>query len=250
MKKRHTSCLTRLLRFILVFALFGGIIFYVVNRYIYMTWDSFKHPQISDVRGIDVSKYQQQINWNKVKKAKIDDDHISFVLIKATEGAKSRDAFFKHNFRAAGDKDIIRGAYHFWSYRKSAESQAKNFINTVTLRKGDLPPVLDTEEFPKNYDVKKFRREVLKWLDIIERHYGVTPIIYANHNFKRKYLNTKAFDRYPLWLAHYGVKRPIYMGEWKIWQYSQRGRVSGINHDVDLNVFNGSYDELLRLTKR
>lgn len=250
MKHIRTSCLSRLIHFILGFAVISVILYFVVDRYIYLPGEKFKHPQISDVRGIDVSVHQNWINWNKVKKANIDDDNISFVIVKATEGATKKDKYFKTNFRNARNKGFIRGAYHFWSYRKSPESQARNFINTVKLNKGDLPPILDTEAFPKNYDKDKFRRNALKWLDIVEKHYGVTPIIYANHNFKRKYLNTSEFDRYPLWLAHYGVKKPRYLGEWKIWQYSQTGRVSGISHNVDLNIFNGSHEELMQLTKK
>lgn len=247
MKQKNTSCLIKLIRGFFTFVIFLGIIYIIADRYIYMPWQKFKHPQISDVRGIDVSKWQNNINWQKVGDAKISGDKISFVIIRATNGVRSDRKFYR-NFRNARKQGFVCGAYHFWWYNVSPEKQARHYINTVKLRKGDFAPIVDLEEYPKNYDINKFHRNVLKWLDIIEKHYGVTPIIYANHQFKNKYLASEEFDRYPFWLAHYNVKKPRYLGDWKIWQYTKTGKVKGIKGNVDLDIFDGTYEDLLKLT--
>jgi lysozyme len=117
----------------------------------------------------------------------------------------------------------------------------------VELKSGDLPPVLYVETIGKN-SPEKLRGNVLAWLRRVESHYGVKPIIYASYKFKERYLNDSVFNSYPYWIAHYYVDSVRYEGKWQFWQHSDIGIVSGIDNDVDLNVFNGSLDELRALT--
>ena len=84
-------------------------------------------------------------------------------------------------------------------------------------------------------------------MDYVEKHYGATPILYTSYRFRKDYLNTPEFDRYPFWIAHYYVDKLSYTGEWKFWQHSDRGHVDGIKGEVDVNVFNGTYEDLLGL---
>jgi len=91
------------------------------------------------------------------------------------------------------------------------------------------------------------RTNVIRWMDYVEQHYGATPILYTSYTFRRDYLNTPEFDRYPFWIAHYYVDHLQYKGPWTFWQHSDRGHVDGINGEVDVNVFNGSYEDLLEL---
>ena len=125
--------------------------------------------------------------------------------------------------------------------------QAENFISTVDLSTGDLPPVLDVE---KTFGVSgiKIRERVKEWLEVIEAYYGIRPIIYTNVDFYNQYLKD-GFDEYPLWVAHYLQKeRPRIHRPWIFWQHSEQGRVNGIFHKVDFNVFSGdsaAFQELL-----
>ena len=195
-------------------------------------------PLNFSVHGIDVSKYQQTINWPSVKSMEVNDVRLSFAFIKATEGNINEDRFFRRNWAKAREAKMVRGAYHFFLATKSGKTQAENFISNVDLKSGDLPPVLDIEQ---TYGVapEKLRERVKEWLVTIEDFYGVKPIIYTNVDFYNFYLD-EAFDEYPLWVAHYMSKgKPRIYRDWHFWQYSETGRVNGILSKVDFNVFNG-----------
>ncbi|HEY8396594.1 MAG TPA: glycoside hydrolase family 25 protein [Flavihumibacter sp.] len=195
-------------------------------------------PTNFQIHGIDVSKYQQRINWEAVKAMQAEDVKIGFVFIKATEGLGNMDRQFPRNWQKAKEVGLTRGAYHFFLAPKSGAQQAENFIRRVELQKGDLPPVLDVEQ---TYGVSsaRLRTEVKSFLERVEAHYGVKPIIYTNVDFYNRHLKDE-FDDYPLWVAHYLQKdRPRIARNWAFWQYSETGRVDGINGPVDFNVFNG-----------
>jgi lysozyme len=163
---------------------------------------------------------------------------LHFAFIKATEGNSNADGYFKRNWKKSREAGMVRGAYHFFIASKDGRTQAENFIKQVELQPGDLPPVLDVEQtFGVSGD--KLRREVKKWLDIVEAHYGVRPILYTYVVFYEKYLKGH-FDDYPLWVAHYlQPHQPRIERTWSFWQHSESGRVSGIRSKVDFNVFNG-----------
>ena len=195
-------------------------------------------PTNYSMHGIDVSKYQDIIDWEGVKAMNVEGIQISFAFIKATEGNNDRDRHFRRNWRKTRNVDMPRGAYHFFIATKSGKTQAENFIRTVELEPGDLPPVLDVEQ---SYGVsnKRLRQRVKEWLETVENYYGVRPIIYTNVDFYKQVLGEE-FDEYPLWVAHYLQKeRPRIIRDWDFWQYSEEGRVNGIFHKVDFNVFNG-----------
>lgn len=205
------------------------------------------HPDGYSIRGIDVSRYQGDINWRKVRHSKIKNDPVSFVFIKATEGASLVDKKFKTNFHEAHENGIIRGAYHFFTPNVPVDLQVRNYINNVSLESGDLPPILDIEVIG-NLTPEELRTQALTWLSLIEKEYGVLPILYTYRKFKDNYLNTPDFEKYPYWIAHYYVDSLSYKGSWKFWQYTDRGNIKGIKGDVDLNIFNGSMYNLQQLT--
>lgn len=204
------------------------------------------YPEGFSIRGIDVSHHQGNINWEKLSKARIGDDPISFVFIKATEGQSFLDENFNDNFYQAREFGFLRGAYHYFKPNVSAQSQAKYFLKQVHLEGGDLPPVLDIEE-TGNLRPSELQKAVLMWLRLVEKEYKVSPIIYTNYKFKLGYLNTKDFDKYPYWIAHYYVHSLTYKGAWKFWQHTDCGRLDGIKEKVDLNIYNGSMYDLKRL---
>ena len=207
------------------------------------------YPEGYEIHGIDISHHQGRIDWEELKdNGQIDHCPIRFVMIKATEGATQTDRNFRDNFFQARENGFTRGAYHFYSVHSPAEQQAYHFIKTVDLETGDLPPVLDVEHKPKNQSDEDFRHSVLKWLNIVESHYRVKPIIYTYFKFKTRYLSDPIFDEYPYWIAHYYVDSLEYQGPWKFWQHTDVGRLPGIKGNVDFNIYNGSFYDLRQMT--
>ena len=102
-----------------------------------------KYPEGYEIRGIDISHHQGEIDWELLRNAMIEKCPIRFILIKATEGTSIVDSRFRDNFTQAREYGFIRGAYHFWSNKSSAREQAYFFLDNVILIDGDLPPVLD-----------------------------------------------------------------------------------------------------------
>lgn len=214
----------------------------------YVRYDEFgiEIPNNFSVHGIDVSKYQQVIDWNSVKNMEVDDVRISFAFIKATEGNINEDRYFKRNWKRTKMANVTRGAYHFFIATKSGKTQAENFIKSVELEAGDLPPVLDVEQ-AYGVPITLLQTRVKEWLTTVENFYGVRPIIYTNVEFYKRYLDEE-FDEYPLWVAHYVNKgKPRIYRDWHFWQYSETGRVNGILSKVDFNVFNGDSADFKRL---
>ena len=127
------------------------------------------------------------------------------------------------------------------------------FKNTI-YKKGDLPPVLDLE--PTDSYIKDrwgndeiMFEQVLKWLKTVEAKYGVKPLLYVNQMFIRNHLSkaSEEIQSYDLWVARYGEFKPY--SHMIYWQISPDGKVSGIQSDVDINVFNGSkerFEEYLK----
>ncbi|NML19907.1 glycoside hydrolase family 25 protein [Pseudoflavitalea sp. G-6-1-2] len=195
-------------------------------------------PTNYEIHGIDVSKYQEAIDWESVKGMNVEGIKLHFAFIKATEGNGNEDRYFKRNWKKIKDAGMVRGAYHFFIASKSGKTQAENFISSVELQPGDLPPVLDVEQ-TNGQKSDKIRQRVQEWLTTVENYYGVKPIIYTNVDFYKQILKDD-FDHYPLWVAHYLQKeKPRIYRDWHFWQYSEQGRVNGILSKTDFNVFNG-----------
>ena len=199
--------------------------------------------------GIDISRYQTDIEWDKIKvltdaqgrttnsvnQAK-DIRNISYVFIKATEGNSFKDKHFKRHWRNAGKSGIRRGAYHFFRSSKDAEVQARHFIGTVgELSANDLPPVLDIETIHKGCTYKTLNDKALVWLKTVEKHYGRKPIVYSSASFINDILCKEIKESYPIWVAHYGAASPR-CEKWHIWQFADNAIVYGIDGEVDLNV--------------
>ena len=200
-----------------------------------------KIPTQYKVHGIDVSHHQGKINWEMAKAMKDKDISLDFAFIKATEGVSFKDKKFSYNWRKSKDAGFIRGAYHYFNPNKKGEEQAKNFIRTVTLKKGDFPPVIDVEDIG-NVSSARLMKGVMMFAKKVETHYGIKPIIYTYHDFYKQNFDD-TFDDYTLWIAHYFVKSPNNKS-WNFWQHNDRGRVSGINTPVDFNVFNRDLEQM------
>ncbi|MCF8298060.1 MAG: glycoside hydrolase family 25 protein [Saprospiraceae bacterium] len=196
--------------------------------------------------GIDISQYQGIINWQQVDS--IDDKvSISFVIIRATIGSKKRDKYLTYNWRESLNKGFIHGVYHYYRPDENSIKQAENFIKNVKLKKGDLPPILDIESLSSIQSTEKLKLGIKRWLDKVEKHYNVKPIIYTGDSFYESYLNNEEFNKYTFWIANYNnIKQPE-KNNWKIWQFSEKGKIAGISEFVDLNVVNGDLNKLKEL---
>ena len=195
------------------------------------------------VFGIDVSQYQKTIVWRKV----INQEEIAFAFVRATAGSDLRDDYFTHNWRSCQKYNIIKGAYHYYRPNENSLLQAENFIKNVELKAGDLPPVLDIEDYSDIQSLNSLKVGLLKWLQKVENHYGVRPIIYTYHKYYQShFIDDNRFSKYNFWLARYGSKNNYNYpnSKWLFWQYSKKGNVLGIEGDVDLNVFNGDIQKL------
>lgn len=204
----------------------------------------FIRPQ---VHGLDISHYQGRIDWEKLSLAAYKEYPINFVFMKATEGLTFVDTMFEINFASARESGLVRGAYHFFRPDVPALQQADLFISQVHLEPGDLPPVLDIEIVGKG-GTEALQQGAKVWLNRVEEHYGVKPIIYASYKFKLRHLDDPVFDDYPYWIAHYYVSTLKYKGAWKFWQHTDLGKLDGINGEVDLDIFNGNLEELMQFT--
>lgn len=194
------------------------------------------------VRGVDVSHYQGEIDWQVLA-----GQEIRFAYIKATEGSSYTDEKFAVNYAEAGKTPLRVGAYHFFSFDSPGITQAEHFIDTVEARQGMLPPVVDVEfygnkkENPPEPD--QVERELRDYLELAERAYGKRPVIYAAMDTWELYILGR-FDDYPLWIRDIW-REPVPDG-WTFWQYTNRGRLEGFSGEegfIDLNVFYGTEEQ-------
>lgn len=202
-------------------------------------------PQAPAVaRGIDVSHYQGRIRWDNLAA-----DNLHFVFVKATGGTRRVDPEFDNNWHGAREIGVIRGAYHFFYAGDDATVQAEHFARTVVaLKADDLPPVIDVE-ITDGASPRQLVDGVLTWLRTVERLLGRRPIIYTYHAFANQYLLDPRLSGYALWIAAYDVQRPVAPAAWNgrgwhFWQHAHDGSFEGVNAAVDLNVFNGTRDQL------
>jgi lysozyme len=214
--------------------------------------DSDPHPGVREARnyavhGIDVSKWQGEINWDAVR-----DAGTKFVFIKATEGGDHLDEKFFDNWRGARAAGIPRAAYHFVYWCRPGHEQAKWFTQHIPNDADALPPVLDVEwnghsrTCPRKISPEKARAKMRVMLEELEQLTGKRPIIYTDITFHKDVIEgTSEFDRYPFWLRSVAAPpRDRYTNRpWSFWQYTTTGRVPGVRGGVDRNVFAGTEAE-------
>lgn len=190
--------------------------------------------RIHEVIGIDVSSHQGEIEWKNVATQKI-----SFAYIKATEADDLTDSMFKRNWSEAKSAGIKIGAYHYYSLRFTGKAQAVNFINTVPVETDALPPVVDLEyvgNSTRRPTKDEFQKELRTYIDIIQSHYDMSPVIYTTDEFYRDYLSPE-FSNEKFWVRNI-LGTPDETINWELSQYSQWGEIEGIKGRVDLDYSN------------
>ena len=191
------------------------------------------------VAGIDVSAHNGAVDF-----ARVAEDSVSFVFIKATEGASFKDRMWETNYAGARAAELAVGAYHFFRFDMNGTMQALNLLQSIEGKRLDLPLVIDVEDdgnpevSPEMVVVRL--EEMISYLE--ER--GETVMLYTNMNGYHKYVRER-FSDYPLWICRLTYRPPEEI-EWQIWQASHTRRVGGVSGDVDYNVFAGSREAFER----
>lgn len=187
--------------------------------------------------GFDVSEYQGEINWKAVDSVE-NLYPLDFVFVRATAGKDKVDACFNENWRGAGSRKLIRGAYHYYRPNENSLEQAAHFILNVRLKNGDLPPVLDIEKIPENQSMDSLKVGLHRWLNAVEKHYGVQPIIYSGQKYYDDFL-VDEFEGYTFWIANYNFFVEEIEDEWAFWQFTESATIEGVPGPVDVNIYNG-----------
>ncbi|KAF6584866.1 glycoside hydrolase family 25 protein [Paenibacillus sp. EKM211P] len=197
--------------------------------------------------GIDVSRYQGTIDWKRVRA-----DGKSFAFIKASQGQRYVDPTFITNAKGIKAAGLLLGAYHFVDATSvnTAKAEARHFAEVLDQVGGakalDLPAVMDYENNPGGLSSAAIHEIALAFLTEFERVSGRKPMVYTGNAFAAHF--KVPLGSYKLWIARYSSTRvPSDTTPWKswdFWQYSDNGRVEGIQGPVDLNVYAGTEAEL------
>src|SRR5215831_11213924 len=193
------------------------------------------------VEGLDVSYYEGVINWPAVKAAGKE-----FAFIRVSDGTGFNDPQFANNWPNARAAGVIRGVYQFFRPGQDAVAEANLLVSQVAaaggLQPGDLPPVVDVE-VSDGQSASVVQQGIQDWIATVSQATGRTPLIYTSSGTWATAGSPSGFGGYPLWVANYGVtcpSMPTSFSEWKFWQYTDSGSVSGISGAVDLDQFNGT----------
>ena len=198
-------------------------------------------------KGVDVAAHQHPggtpIDWSKVRS-----DGQSFAFVKATEGGDWVNPHYVQDIQAANAAGLKTGAYHYARPAGDAKTQAANFAAQIALAPDQtLPPALDIE-VAEGKSGAQLEQWIEEFTSELKRLTGRTPMIYTYKYFWMGQMNnSQKFSDMPLWLAAYQDQAPEAVGGWKelsFWQRSGSGKVAGISTDVDMNLFNGSKQQL------
>jgi len=214
------------------------------------------------VRGYDVSHHQDDVTTPEVIDFSVAKDNLlEFVIFRASNGLTMDRTFLVNrvNSKKAG---LIRGIYHFLVWNINPELQAQFFWHLVKDDPGELPLVCDFEVNPGLATPSNAKDILYRFLVEIERLSGRTPAIYTGTYFWLEHGSQEpVWGRYKLWCASYTTQS--YMEKnikqmmtpwttWTFWQFTAKGdgkRLGVESNGLDMNYFNGTKDELMKLVK-
>ncbi len=201
-----------------------------------------RNGEIISHKGIDVSKHQGEIDWNMVAA-----DGVEFAFIRVGyrgygTGKMVEDEYFEDNIKGAAAAGIKVGVYYYSQAINEEEvlEEANFVLEKIAPYKIDCPVVFDVEKVSgdeaRMNDISVEERTALtqRFCQIIENA-GYRPMVYHNTEMGAMLLNLELLEGYDKWFAAYSDVF-YYPYDYKIWQYSQSGRVQGIKGDVDLNI--------------
>ncbi len=207
---------------------------------------NYTKPRDYPIHGIDVSKFQGDIDWNKVA-----DSGVKFAWIKATEGGDRADERFQANWIGAKAAGVPHGAYHFVYWCRPPLEEISWFEQNAPVEDDALPPVLDVEATPTSPTCHRHLTQEAAIADMkvmlaeMERHYGKRPIIYTTVDFYEAILSDGAFMDYPIWVRSTKYPPAVKYGPraWHFWQYQSDAWVPGIGTRVDRDAFYGTGEQ-------
>ncbi len=203
-------------------------------------------PRGGTLEGIDVSTYQGMIDWPMVAAS-----GRKYAIARIGDGL-GRDATFPRNWQGIKDAGMIRGAYQYFRPNSDPVAQADIVIAAVgRLGQGDLPVTCDVEASTAP-DAATYVANLHTWIDRVQAATGKAPIIYTGFYYWRDRVGgSRDFAAHPLWHAQYTSAACPNIADawtdWAFWQYSSTGTVPGISGNVDLDRFNGTMEDLVRL---
>lgn len=185
--------------------------------------------------GIDVSSWQREIDFEKVKKSGIE-----IVYIKSSEGFSLVDPYFERNYSEAKKNDLKIGFYHYVTARsvEQAIRQARFFISNIAGKTPDCRLAMDFENFGdlSTYEINQIGLAFIKEVEYLSNKQAV---VYSN-TYTARTIFEGELTKYPLWVAQYQVSNPTQNGKWPTWagwQYTSMGNVDGINGYVDRDKY-------------
>ena len=187
------------------------------------------------LKGIDVSKHDGTIDWQKVKNS----GEVDFAILRAGYGKliSQKDVKFEEFYRGCKENNIPVGVY-WYSYAHSVaeiQTEARVFLEAIKGKQFEYPVYLDFEEKSQFALGKAKCTEMAKaFLEILENA-GYYAGIYSSKSHLENYFTEDILQNYTVWVAHYGVSKTSYKYPFDIWQYSSDGSISGINHRCDMN---------------
>ena len=191
------------------------------------------------VLGIDVSKWNQNIDWDKVKEA-----GVQFVIIRcgyrgSKTGVLVEDPYFRQNIKGAKEAGLKVGVYFFTQAINQAEAveEASMVLSLTEGYELDYPIFIDTEGSGGRADTLDAvtRTAVCEAFCETVEQAGQEAGVYASRNWYYNNVDDDVLSRYTIWVAEYR-KEPLYTGRYDIWQYTSSGQIDGINGRVDLNL--------------
>lgn len=195
-------------------------------------------------KGIDVSKYQGTIDWEKVK-----GDGIKFAILRAGFGKliTQKDPKFEEYYNGAKSVGLPVGAY-WYSYATSVEEakqEAKTLLEVIKGKQFEYPIYYDVEEMDQFNLGKEVVSNIIKaFLEEVESA-GYYVGLYMSTSYLNNFVNDDVKKRYTIWCAHYNVDAPGYK-DCGIWQYSCKGKINGITGDVDLDEAYKDYPTIIK----
>lgn len=185
--------------------------------------------------GIDVSSWQQNIDFAAVRNAGIE-----IVYMKSSEGSSYIDSYFETNYRNAKANGLKVGFYHYVTARttEQARAQATFFAKVISGKEPDCKLAMDFENFD-NLSTTQVNEISRVFLETLENLTNKEVLIYSNA-YSARTIFSSSLTNYPLWVANYGVSEPGDNGKWSTWvgwQYTDTGRINGISGYVDRDYF-------------
>ena len=202
---------------------------------------------LQDLNGIDVSKWQETIDWQKVKASGVKFAIIRSGYVKKGTSMTVRDIYFDENYKKAREVGMPIGSY-WYAYAKTPKQAKVEALACLSIIKGhkfEWPIYYDVEDPEMRSAGKKAVSAASRtFCDILKKHKFYCGF-YSSASFYSLFEDDLK-NNYPIWVAHYGVKKPRYEGKWGIWQHSSKGKVDGIKGNVDLDIAKVDYEPIIK----